>query len=85
MGVAAITIEPILGRSIDSVSAKACQIATMLELDVHFTFNGVKCIALPGGDPVVLASNWEAELRAKKAYPIATTHERPPSPTKEGQ
>lgn len=68
------------GSSIENCAGSACQIATKLGVAVCFDFNGVKCVALPKGDPHILVENQQFEQSRKLRGPFdrrsANTHRR---------
>lgn len=64
------------GENIDHVAVEACALANRIGCDVHFTFNGVTCMALQQGDPAVLVENWKDAFGSKSQYPMASTHPR---------
>ena len=59
------------GNSIQVACDEAIVLANKLGINVEFMFNGIKCIACPGGSPSVLAANWEYELESRHKYKIA--------------
>ena len=67
-----ITVEPSPGSDIDSITKEAVKLADKLEMTVWFDFNGIKCLARPGDDPLALKQSWERELRDAKTYRIAS-------------
>lgn len=61
------------GVPIERACEDACRLAIQWGITVHFTFNDVKCMAIPGGDPLVLKQNWEKAVGSKSRYPMAST------------
>jgi len=70
------------GSSIESAAGEACALANRLDITVEFEFNGVTCMAIPGGSSDVLVSNWNAADRSSR-FPMASTHRRAVSATAE--
>lgn len=64
------------GARVERACIQACALAERLHIPVHFTFNDVQCIALPGGEPETLVENWRREIERGGRYQIATTHLR---------
>jgi hypothetical protein len=62
------------GIPIERACEDACRLATEWGITVCFKFNGVECMAIPGGDPRTLKLNWERAVDSKSRYPMATTH-----------
>lgn len=62
------------GTGIQTAAGEACVLANKLGVVVTFDFNGVLCMAIPGGSSDVLVENWKRELASKSSYPIASTH-----------
>ena len=56
-----MSIQPAPGADIVRVSADAQRIADMLGITVDFSFNGVKCRAVPGGSAAHLADRQHHE------------------------
>lgn len=67
---ASLAIEIYPGADIRAASVHACVIASKLGIDIEFDFNGVRCLASPGGDPVVLAENQQAEQCRESRGPM---------------
>lgn len=44
-----LTLETFGGENIETIAAEAQRIADILDRAVGFTFNGVRCVAQPGG------------------------------------
>lgn len=66
-----VSVEVGAGNNIETACHEAIALANRLDINVYFMFNGVKCIACPGGSPSVLAANWEYELESRHRYKIA--------------
>lgn len=63
-----IEIEP--GTAIEQACQDALRVANGLSIGVKFTFNGVKCYAMPGGSSDELAENWHRELSRELKAPL---------------
>ena len=59
-----LTMETFGGDDIEAVCAKAQDIANTLDRAVGFTFNSVRCVAVPKGDAAKLA---ERQQRAQRS------------------
>jgi hypothetical protein len=64
------------GSDIEAAAGEACVLAAKLDIVVTFDFNGVHCMAIPGGSSSALVENWRNELTGKSQYPIASSHRR---------
>jgi len=62
-----IAIDP--GTAIGAAAILAQRVSNLLGLDVQFDFNGVKCLAVPSGNPVFLAERQCAEQARKLRDP----------------
>lgn len=71
------------GVPVEFACAEACALAERLNVTVHFKFNDVKCMAIPGGKAKDLIANWRAAASAPSNYPMASTHPRPSAETQE--
>lgn len=71
-----ISVEVGAGNSIQVACHEAIALANKLDINVDFMFNGVKCIACPGGNAHILAANWEFEFESRHKYKIAGCWER---------
>lgn len=68
--MATLTIEISAGTSIETASADAQRIATLLGVNCEFKFNGVTCLAAPGGDSALLAKRQQFEQSRKLERPL---------------
>jgi hypothetical protein len=73
-----IAVEVFAGSSIDHACVELCTLATGLGVVAKAGFNGVTLMALPNGDPAVLARNWGEALKSDHTHKIATTNPRKP-------
>lgn len=71
-----LKVEVFGGSSIEHTAGEACVMANKLDCIVVFDFNGVHCMAIPGGSSDVLVENWRAALKHGGQHPIASTHRR---------
>jgi hypothetical protein len=75
-----IGIEMYPGALINRACEDACRVANILGVDAEFSFNGVICLAQPGGSSAELAEIWETELRRELRFPydrrFATTNSK---------
>lgn len=62
-------VEP--GSTINDASKQAVELASKLNTYVEFSFNGVTCIAKPGGDAEKLVKNFVDEGTSNKKWKIA--------------
>ena len=66
---AKLTVEMYPGCSIERASEDAIRIAYILGIDIEFSFNGVRCVASPGGSSQKLAERQQAEQARKSTGP----------------
>lgn len=64
-----ITVEMYPGCSIERAAEDAIRIANTLRFDVEFQFNGVRCLAVPGGSSEKLVERQQAEQRRELSGP----------------
>ncbi len=64
------------GTPIEIAAHDACELARELKITITFDFNGVHCMALPGGDSKTLVHNWNIARDRGGQYPIASTNVR---------
>lgn len=67
-----LDLECIAGTPIDLASEHAQRVADMLGIYVGFEFNGVRCLAVPGGDAVHLAASQQSEQNRQLRTPFDT-------------
>lgn len=53
-----LTVEPPLGCTIETASTEAIRVANLLQVHVRFFFNGIRCLAYVGGDPMELVAQY---------------------------
>jgi len=70
VSVFSLKLDAYAGSSIEACCSSACQISDQLGLTVVFDFNGVKCIAVPNGDPEKLAEHQQSEQARKTRGPF---------------
>lgn len=56
-----LTVEPMLGHSIDDVCRDAVALANKVGLPVRFRFNGVRTKVCPGDNPSDISSAWSTK------------------------
>jgi hypothetical protein len=66
-----IKVEPNAGDKIENTFKEAVALANKLRCYVEFDFNGVACIACPGGDPKKGASAYFDAIQSKDQYKLA--------------
>lgn len=66
-----IKIELLAGTSIEDAAKDACELAERIQYNVDFTFNGVRCMASPGGRYTKLVESWHEALQSKSQYKFA--------------
>ena len=76
-----IEYHPHGGSEISKTCADAQRIADLLGVTVEFRFNDVLCMAVPGGDAVLLAERQQAEQSSGKARDMRFASSRPASDT----
>lgn len=64
------------GTPIEIAAHDACELASELKITVTFDFNGVRCMARPGGDSKTLVHNWNIARDRGGSYPMASTNVR---------
>lgn len=69
---ATLSIEISAGSSIERAAEDAQRIADILRVNVEFSFNEVRCLAVPGGMPDVLAERQQQEQARKLTNPRDT-------------
>lgn len=62
-----MSIVPAPGAHIDRTSADAQRVADILGINIEFSFNGVKCRAVPGGCAKALASRQHSEMGRRES------------------
>jgi len=63
------------GEMIEGDSHFAQDLANRIGVDVEFDFNGVKCVAVRGGDANLLAEEYVAAVRSEWNHKLAfSTH-----------
>lgn len=68
-----LEIEAMPGAEIGSTAKQAQRIADMLGAMVKFRFNGVTCIAYPGGDAAVLSQRQQDSQTSKREHKWANS------------
>lgn len=76
-----IKVEVDGGAKIENVCREAIELANRVGITVDFVFNGVTCMAAPGGSAVALKGNWETALEQKTQYKFANSYPNPPLQT----
>lgn len=59
------------GTSIEVAASDALRVSVLLHCDIEFDFNGVRCIARPGGKAENLLENYYKALGKGELYSIA--------------
>lgn len=59
------------GTDIKVACVEACALANRIRVCVKFDFNGVHCVATPGGSPDLLEKNWHATFDSKSQHKMA--------------
>lgn len=76
MSTLSINVGVYAGSPIEEAAGDACVLATQLGCTIQFQFNGVECMAIPGGSSSVLIENWRAAAQGGERHPIASTNRR---------
>ena len=66
-----IKAEVTAGESISNAFVEAIALADKLDCYVEFNFNGVMCIANPGGNPKKGAEGYHDSIRSEAKYKFA--------------
>lgn len=67
----AVTVSFDGGTDVDEAFKEAIQLANRVKVKVEFNFNGVKCIAFPGGSAEKGAENWHDTFHGNKPHKFA--------------
>lgn len=67
-----LTLEASAGAEISDTCREAVRVADRVGITVWFNFNGVKCLARPGDDPIALMEDWRKEMKSKHPHKIAS-------------
>lgn len=71
-----LEMKVLAGTDIAEAAMEACALAFRLRTGVDFMFNGVRCMAHPGGDWQALVENWRAASDHGGQYPMANAYRR---------
>lgn len=63
-----LKLEPQPGCDIFECASSAIRIARCLGVNVEFTFNEVRCFAVPQGEPDVLVGQYRAAIRKRTTF-----------------
>ncbi len=69
-----LRIEALGGTPIELACKKACDLALFLDITIEFKFNGVTCLANPGGTPEDLAKSWSIAMESERPHKFASCH-----------
>ena len=71
-----IKVEVDPGSDIKQAAKDAMNLANKLNVTIDFLFNGVTCLAIPGGDDKNIPINYFKAIGSKSPYKFATSHEK---------
>jgi hypothetical protein len=71
-----ILVEVSAGTDIETAAEECMRLANKLNVIVDFKFNGVTCMAIPGGDYKNIPINYFEAQESKSVYKLASSHKR---------